>query len=407
MDTKKKALEVKRLSDEAKTLYAEMESDEAKRTPENREKLDKILADGEKLQGEILQAKRLEALGEFTDEPEEKRERENPAPEQKTARSWGGAFTESDEFKSAIKNGHKTTDSVEVKLLHSDTDAAGGILIYPQRRPGVVDRAFVNETSLLDLLTVAPTSSNAVPYVVLTGFTNNAAGVKDYDTDSQNFGLKPQSGLGFTAETAPVETIAHWFGVHRNLLADVPALRGIIDGKAFIGLRRKLEDYIVDGTGTSPQIRGIKNTSGIQERFADSPRTKATDTKADQLKRALTDVKLAFGMPNAIVVNPVIAEELELIKDDNNQYVRIYDPVTQRLWRTPVVENRKLTDDEYLVGDFKMGCTLFMRENANIRLSENFEDWFARNAVLILAELRAALTVEQPEFFVDGSFSNE
>ncbi len=405
---KEKGKELQKLSADAKKLHAEMEADEEKQTTENREKLSKMIEEGEKLREEIKELKKLEELDDFANNPEEKGKFDEgvPAPTE-SRKSWGQTFTESKTFASAQKHNTPETEAVEVKALHTTTDPTGGVLIEEDRQPGILDRAKLAATTLLDLINVSGTNSNLVSYYTITGFTNNAAEVLEWDPAGPDFGLKPESDLTFGEENSPVQTVAHWLAMSRNMLADVPAIRGLVDGKLLAGLRRRLETQVIGGDGVNPNLRGIVNTPNIQVRYKDSTRGVAGDTKADQLRRALTDIRLAFGKANAIVLNPVEAEALELLKDGNSQYMNIYDPVLQRIWRTAIVENQTLATDKYIAGDFAMGATLFMRENATVRMSENVKDFFIRNAVVILAELRAALAVTEPEMFVDGSFVNQ
>src|SRR5688500_5996973 len=66
---KKKKLALAKLANDAKSLYAEMEGDESKRTPENREKFDKYIEDGKSLRAEIDQLETLEGINAYTNEP--------------------------------------------------------------------------------------------------------------------------------------------------------------------------------------------------------------------------------------------------------------------------------------------------------------------------------------------------
>ena len=58
-----------------------------------------------------------------------------------------------------------------------------------------------------------------------------------------------------------------------------------------------------------------------------------------------------------------------------------------------------------LVGDFANGCTLFVREGANVRLSDSDQDDFVRNRATLLGEGRFALAVWSPASFVTVDLS--
>jgi HK97 family phage major capsid protein len=402
--------QIAKASADAKALYAEMEADEAKRTSDNREKLDEMLEAGQELKADLRRAQEVENLDAFVNEPAGQKAFElspagNDGPAAQPFKSWGHAFTESEEYKFAQKSAFKEpkVEGVEVKAIYESTAATGGAAIFPTRRADITDRVPTAPTTLLDIMNVSPTDSSSIDYVVVTGYTNSAAEVSEYT--GGNFGAKPESNLTFALENAPVQTIAHWIAASRNVLADAPRLRNMIDTKLINGLRRRLEGQVVAGDGIAPNLKGIRNASGIQTRSgavgSGSARFAAGDTILDTIRRAITDVALAFGQADAVVVHPGDGEKLELMKDDNNNYMNVYDPVAQRVWRVRVVENLAMTLNRGLVGDFSMGATLYMRENAVVRVSESHSDFFIRNAIVILAELRAALAVTDPELFVD------
>lgn len=395
----------------AKTLYAEMEADEAKRTPENREKLDKILTDGTGLKANLKTAQEVEALDQFAHDPADTKA--NPltpaggdGPAAQPFKTWGRTTTESEGFKAAMLAGFKSPKDippVEVKAIYEGTAATGGAAVFSERQLEIIDRDKLAPTSLLDIMNVSPTNSSSIDFVVVTGTTNAAAEVNEYSAGA--FGLKPESNLAFALINAPVQTIAHWIAASRNVLEDAPRLRNLIDVKMIQGLRRRLEGQVVAGDGIAPNLKGIRNTGGIQTRSgaagSASARFVVGDTRLDTIRRAITDVALAFGRADAIVLHPGDAEAMELQKDDNSNYMNVYDPVAQRVWRVRVVENLAMTANRGLVGDFSAGATLYLREDAVIRFFEQHSDFAIRNALVILAELRAALAVSDPELFVD------
>jgi HK97 family phage major capsid protein len=68
------------------------------------------------------------------------------------------------------------------------------------------------------------------------------------------------------------------------------------------------------------------------------------------------------------------------------------------LWGRPVVEAVGMTLNTMLVADFQLGCMLFDREQAAIRVG-TINDQMIRNMQTILAELRAAFVVFRPTAF--------
>jgi HK97 family phage major capsid protein len=222
--------------------------------------------------------------------------------------------------------------------------------------------------------------------------------------------LKPQSSFAFVGEQAPIRTLAHWEAAHRNVLADEPQLRSIIDNELMYGLRLREDDQILNGAGTGEDLTGILNTAGIQDyNWSDGVGGTTPDTKADALRRAATLSFLAYYEPTGIVLHPNDWEDIELTKDLQGQYlvaVSVAMGGEPRVWRMPVIDTPAMTEGTALVGAFGSGAQLYDREQASIRISEQHSDFFIRNAIVVLAEQRLALAVKRPEAFVKVTFDS-
>ena len=272
-----------------------------------------------------------------------------------------------------------------------------------------------------DLFPTRTTTAAVIEYFRQLGFTtlaaghgvNRAAAVAERGTGSSSasFGLKPQSSFAFVGEQAPVRTLAHWEAAHRNVLADEPQLRSIIDNELMYGLRLLEDNQILNGDGTGENLLGVLQTPGIQEyAWSDGSTSPVPDTKADALRRAAALAFLAYYEPTGIVLHPNDWEDIELTKDQNGQYlvaVSIAMGGEPRVWRMPVVDTPAMAEGTGLVGAFGTGAQLYDREQASIRISEQHSDFFVRNAIVVLAEQRLALAVKRPEAFVKVDFDTE
>jgi HK97 family phage major capsid protein len=225
--------------------------------------------------------------------------------------------------------------------------------------------------------------------------------------------LKPQSSFAFVGEQAPIRTLAHWEAAHRNVLADEPQLRSIIDNELMYGLRLLEDNQILNGNGAGENLLGIMNTPNVQQYSWSSGAYSATagmgDTKADALRRAATLSFLAYYEPSGIVLHPNDWEDIELTKDGNGQYlvaVSVAMGGEPKVWRMPIIDTPAMTEGKALVGAFGTGAQLYDREEASIRISEQHSDFFVRNAIVVLAEQRLALAVKRPEAFVEVTFDN-
>ena len=338
------------------------------------------------------------------------------ALQQVRSKTIGESFLASAEFKSLLASGsanmpapYKSGD-YNVKDLYSalptGTPGSFGTI---QRDAMVIPP--MRTKRVRDLFPSRTTTAAIIEYFRMTGFTNNAAAVAERSGDA--FGAKPQSSFTFVGQQAPVRTLAHWEAAHRNVLADEPQLRSIIDNELMYGLRLQEDAQILNGSGTGENLTGILNTSGVQTYSWSAGTYSATagmsDTKADAVRRAATLSFLAYYEPSGIVLNPNDWEDIELSKDGNGAYVVAVSVAMggeQRLWRIPVVDTPAIAEGTALIGAFGTGAQIYDRESPSIRISEQHADFFVRNAIVILAEQRLALAVKRPESFVKVTFDN-
>ncbi|HEU5013959.1 MAG TPA: phage major capsid protein [Roseiflexaceae bacterium] len=388
--------EVQTLTNQAKATYADLEAKGADAPQEERNALNTLIEDGTKKRQELERLEQLQASDDYVNAPRPAKADPRISGEHRQRKSWGQIVLESEQFKAAARGStvqEPRMDRVNVKAVYGSSDGAGGYLVQVQREPEVIDIP-QRETTILNLINVAQTNSDAVEYASLASRTNNAAPVAEFTGGT--FGLKPESDLTFTLATANVRTIATWVAASRRILQDAPRLQNTIDTELTQMLQITLENEVLSGSGSGEHFTGILNASGILTRTQGSgSRSAAGDTVADTIRRAITDVRLQFYIPNGIVMNPADVEAVELSKDTTNAYIEVFDSATGQMWRTPVVESAAITAKTALVGDLKMGATLWDRMQTEIRVGEP-NDFFVRNAVAVLAELRAAFAVTRP-----------
>lgn len=340
-----------------------------------------------------------------------------------SAKSVGQMFVESGEFKALNggANGLTMHSSFDVKgvdlktwMAYAQKDVFSAMPSGTPGSFGTTQRDPIvpmpqRTRRVRDLFPSRTTNAAIIEYFRQTGFTNAASTVGERNGNA--FGLKPQSSMSFKGEQAPVRTIAHWEAAHRNVLADEPQLRALIDNELLYGLRLEEDKQILLGSGTGDDLLGILETPDIQEyAWSDGAITPQPDNKADAIRRAATLAFLANYEPTGIVVHPNDWEDMELTKDTNGQYllaVSIQNGADARIWRMPVIDTPAIPEGTALVGAFGLGAQLFDRESASIRVAEQHADFFVRNGIVVLAEERLALAVKRPESFVKVSFDAE
>jgi HK97 family phage major capsid protein len=255
--------------------------------------------------------------------------------------------------------------------------------------------------TIRDLLPTGTTSSNLIEYTRENVFTNNAG--PQYSSPDRENVTKPESGITFTLDTAPVITLAHWIPVSKQVLADAPQLQSYINTRLMYGLKLVEEGELLNGDGASGSLTGIQASGN----FTAYNRAVTGDTKVDTIRRALTQCTLSNYMADAIVLNPADWEDIELTKATDGQYVWANPALGAgpQLWGRRVVPSLEQVEGDFLVGSFAMGAQVWDRQQAAVQVSYENSDNFTKNMATILAEERLALTVYRPKAFIKGTFA--
>jgi HK97 family phage major capsid protein len=296
-----------------------------------------------------------------------------------------------------------------VITTHEDGDNTVRPFMQPHDRGFIEPRE--RDLLLTQLITVLPITTDTIEYVLEESFTNSAAVVPEAETDAAIAGevtaalggRKPQSAINYTKETATIVTLAHWVAETKKAIADVPRLQAIIDKKLTRGLLDKVEDQIVDGDGSSDELRGILNTPGIQHQSSDS------GPLVDNVLRAMTKLALANFDPTATGINPLDWEGIRLMRDESGgegtgQY--LFGPPSAAgattMWGRPVVSGSQFIAEQPIVADWK-AVELYVREGVQVMVSDSHMDFFIRNLVAVLAEMRLGLVLPEPAAVVEIS----
>lgn len=321
-------------------------------------------------------------------------------------KSAGTRFTESEEYK-----GRRSRESSEYvveggvrALLTSGLDPAStpaSGLFAPVGSP-VLNNVRQRRLFVRDLVSVVPTSLNSVPYILEKNIITNELGANVV----AEAGTKPEVVLEFDRADAIIRKIAGWVPVTTEIMDDAPTLRGYIDARLGYMVAIREEQQVINGSGTAPQLRGIRNFTGVQTQAALADATGPADVPKT-VGNAIKLIENVDGYPDAVVMTPT-----DFWEGLTTRYANQFDsvaagagqPVVGRnprdLWDLPVVTTRAATADEALVGDYRMGATLFDRQQTVIKVTDSHDDYFVNNKLVILAEERVGLAVHRPDFFV-------
>jgi HK97 family phage major capsid protein len=287
-------------------------------------------------------------------------------------------------------------------LLRGGSSTSGGPFVLEDHRPGFLE-ILQAELNLIDLIPRSGTSSDTIEYVREDTFTNAAAFVAEASGFTASTlggtGLKPESALAYSTQTSTVRTMAHWIPVTNRMLADAPAIRGIIDSRLLFGLAQKLTSQVISGDGAGENLTGILNGNI-------NVVSKGADLGIDALFKGRTLIRTTgHGRPGAYVINPADWQTIRLSRENvatgtlgGYQFGPPSTAGATTLWGLPVVEDEAMPAGTALVADWVQGGTLFDREQGAVRVG-TVNDQFIRNMQTILAELRVAWVIWRPTVF--------
>lgn len=309
-------------------------------------------------------------------------------------KSVGQQLIESDSYKS---RGNSRNFNIRMQVKAVTTTTAGGLLSQP-KQDGLVSLArqrFV----VRDLLPVIPVEDSSVEYATQTTRTNAGAPVAEG-------AAKPYSDYVWGSATAPIRTLAHLAKLTRQAVDDAPRLVGEVDSEMRYGLGLVEEAQVFYGNGTGQNLYGI-----IPQATAFAKPSSYQDTGAtrlDVLRLALLQVALAKWPADGIVLSDTDWALIELTKATDGSFLMANPAgVTdgKRLWNLPVVVSSAIATDDFLVGAFGVGATIYDRMQTEVLISTENADDFEKNMATMRAEERIALAVKRSTAFVTGTLT--
>lgn len=289
------------------------------------------------------------------------------------------------------------------------SDTSGGAFVRPYRYGQVSDLIGERRLTVRDLCTNVQIDSDSFEFVTVTAKTNNAATVLEATTEATpglggvavgaydaTHGAKPFSDMTFAVVSQPVETIAHLMAISRRAAADAPQVRQLVDAFLLYGLKEEEEDQILNGDGTSPNLKGIHDYS--------ISTVGSAGTDLDAIVDAIRTIRADRREPTAMVIHPNdwYSTGFLLAKNSAGNYIigdpsRPLDAMTA-LWGLRVVVTPAQAENTALVGDFRQ-CVVADRQQSAIYVTDSHQDWFRRNLLAILAEERLSVGVLDEDAF--------
>lgn len=315
------------------------------------------------------------------------------------ARSMGAQLTDSADYAEWAKT-KRGVYSAEVRNLIGgfsagvyDSGADGWLPVgSPTLNVGSIQR---RRLFVRDVMSVQSTGLRVVPYVRETAQVTNETGAQMTSEGS----AKAEVTMTFENYSAIIEKITAWLPITDEIATDAPTLRGYIDTRLAYMLDIREEDQILNGNGTSPQIQGLETLAGSQDQSAVTGDLPAT------IGQAIGKVENVDGDADGVVLNPVdywtAMTKRYANQMDNGFGGNAPAAPTGITWGVPTVRTRAVASGQGYVGSWRIGSSLFDRQETTIRVSDSHSDYFIRNLQVVLAEKRVGVAWHRPNLFVD------
>lgn len=260
-------------------------------------------------------------------------------------------------------------------------------VVEPVRTPGVA-KAPDRVVSILDMVNIGQLAPNQprLTWVERSARTEGAA--------ARNEGaIMGNSDFTYISRSTDVQNISTYVKTTRESLEYWDQLLSEIRIELVPMLQRKLDDYLLTGTGVAPQLAGITTLVNAYT-YTGLNAAVPSATEADCVYAALTQVIVNHYVPNGILMHPTDVAKMNLSKDKNNQYVLppFMSANGLAIDGIPVKVNTGITAGYLLVGDFTKASVWF-RKGIDIRVWDQNDTDPIYNYMTITADMAAAFKV--------------
>jgi HK97 family phage major capsid protein len=248
-----------------------------------------------------------------------------------------------------------------------------------------------------EFMNVIPTSTDTIYYITDTIDTN---GVQVTAPGAD----KGASESSLTQNSETVTKISTYLEIAEEMLDDIPGMTAYLTTRFTSKLKVKEDQQILYGTGASNQLQGI---TPVAQAYDGDEISLSSVQEVDILRAAIAQARVDEYAPSLIVLHPNDVRDIDILKDSTNNYLH------PGIWGNrpnvagvPIFETTAINEGDFLVGDFRLGATLWDRKQALVKFSDSHSTNFVKNIITVVFEERLAQTVERANAFVYGSFAS-
>ena len=313
-------------------------------------------------------------------------------------RSIGQRFA-SEEYRTWADGGARgQSPAIDVEMdfravTNVTTGATSGGALINNDRLGRIGQDFLDRRNfLIDLLPSIRVTTGSVEVVQ---DTSPLADLADGATTVAEGAAKPQVGPTLSVVTEPIQTIAAWANITRQAAADSPQVMDYLDGRLRYAAKRRADAQVISGNGTSPNLRGLTNRTGINTY---APAAVGTEETAISIRKMITMMEQDETVPEIVVLNPSDAEKFDLTNfaaAGLHAVPNIAGPSATTAWGLTQVRSTAVAAGTAILID-PMAVAVLDRQQVTAYMTDSHASNFISNILTLLLELRLGFAVFEP-----------
>ena len=257
------------------------------------------------------------------------------------------------------------------------------------------------------ILSSGTTTGATLYYPKATGKTGAGPAGWDYNkTTVASTVVKPAFAMNFERMSAPVEWIAGILTLPIEMLEDLSWLTSYLATYAPIELLKEEDDQILNGDGTGNTLNGLINTADAYSGTYGVGIERIIDAAYGQLGES------NFDMPTNVLLNPRDIVAIMLNKASTSGEYNLPEGAVGivggrlQIGGLTVNKTNKISQGNFLVGDFIRGAALVTRSAMQLRFFDQNKDNVEKNMMTIRIEERVALPKFYEDAFIYGALTS-
>jgi HK97 family phage major capsid protein len=265
-------------------------------------------------------------------------------------------------------------------------------LLPAELAPGIMPEE--HEWRILDHLPVTTISAPSIEFLI-----HNYSADSGVPAPTAEGAAKPEYIPAVTSSIATAIKLAVHTGISSESLLDAPQWESYVVNQCYRLIMDLENSQFLYGSGTSGNMTGFANVSGILTHNASSDPSGSTNL--DSIERSINQMRIfsgVFAKPTLMITSPTTWSSTRRIKSTTNEYIAgdpLHEAVTS-VWGIPVLETTACNDGEaFLVDTTRFGFVV-LRENLSMHTGYSGTD-LIDNVVRFVFEERLTLAVERPQ----------